>query len=46
MVEPSANNMATRELLPCEAVPTHYALTLTPNLVDFVFHGTVEIEFG
>lgn len=40
----SAVNVAGRELLPANVVPTHYDLTLEPDLVKFTFDGTVVID--
>jgi len=33
-----------REVLPKNVKPTHYRLTLEPNLETFEFDGNVEIE--
>ena len=33
-----------RVLLPKELKPTHYELTLTPNLIDFTFAGHVVVS--
>lgn len=40
----SAFNVAGRELLPVNVVPTHYDLTLEPDLTKFAFEGTVVID--
>lgn len=34
-----------RELLPTNVVPTHYDVTLEPDLEKFTFKGTVLVEF-
>ena len=33
-----------RVILPTHVKPKHYRLTLTPNLVDFTFDGTVDVD--
>lgn len=33
-----------RELLPANVVPTHYDLTLEPDLVNFKYDGTVIVD--
>ncbi|KUI53963.1 Aminopeptidase 2, mitochondrial [Cytospora mali] len=40
----SAVNVAGRELLPVNVVPTHYDLTLEPDLSKFTFDGSVLID--
>ncbi len=38
--------MSQRELLPTTVKPVHYHVTLTPDLVNFVFAGTVITTLG
>lgn len=35
-----------REVLPTNVKPTHYDLTLEPDLLKFTYQGTVKIEYG
>lgn len=41
----SLNVEASREVLPTNVKPLHYALTLEPNFEKFSYEGTVIIEY-
>lgn len=42
----SGNADEIRHVLPVNVQPKHYNLTLTPDLVNFTFEGSVDIKYG
>lgn len=44
MCTSSAVENPDRQVLPTNVKPTHYDLTLQPNLKTFVFHGHVKVK--
>ncbi|CAO3701011.1 unnamed protein product [Rhizopus microsporus] len=45
MCTPSVDN-PERQVLPTNVKPTHYDLTLQPNLTTFEFHGVVKVNLN
>ncbi|RKO85972.1 peptidase M1, membrane alanine aminopeptidase, partial [Blyttiomyces helicus] len=44
MCNPPPSSVSDREILPATVRPTHYAVNITPDLVNFVFAGAVDIR--
>lgn len=40
-----ASNLLIRDVLPTNVRPTHYDLTITPDMESFVFDGRVDIKY-
>lgn len=40
-----ASNLFIRDVLPTNVRPTHYDLTITPDMESFVFDGRVDVKY-